>query len=180
MASRKVCSGCFSLAVRPSLNFCIYAIAQAVAHNSVKCIRMVWPLNKFNECRDQLHPPTSPEPFVFAFDEQMDTEGRAVISDNEIYAGMPDFRVQFNARPRHGILTGPNYDSLTPEVKQIIDEAIATIKEHCGEKTLQTHYGRLMAFPPPGAQPAPARSLGRSLCALYCASLSLNTNSASS
>jgi hypothetical protein len=27
-----------------------------------------------------------------------------------------------------GIPTGPNYDSLTPEVKQIIDEAIATIK----------------------------------------------------
>ena len=26
-----------------------------------------------------------------------------------------------------GIPTGPNYDSLTPEVKQIIDEAIATI-----------------------------------------------------
>ena len=44
---------------------------------------------------------------------------------------------QYKSPPRAaGIPTGPHYESLTPEIKQLIDEAIATIKsiaarEHC-------------------------------------------------
>ncbi len=53
---------------------------------------------------------------------------------------------------------------------------------HVGNDRPASHPDRITthARSAPGAQPAPGRSVGRSLCALYCASLSLNTNSASS
>jgi hypothetical protein len=48
---------------------------------------------------------------------------------------------QYQTPPRAaGIPTGPNYDSLMPHVKEIIDEAIATIKSIA----LKEHYNRII------------------------------------